>query len=339
MKRKLYFFLIVNFLLLQFLLSFFVCSCKPQIEDSVDNLKINGQFFSKTEFVTVIPEGKSVTIPNENCPIIGDVFHYEREITLNSFSICKYEVTQQLYKAVMGKVPYSDEENLYHGERQELRPVCGVSWFDAVYFCNKLSELCGYEKVYEIKNVKYADKDKPTKYIFSADVSWNLDKNGFRLPTEAEWEFAARGGGKSVEIWKLKFSGSDNSKKVAWTLLNSSGYSDDECVERTHEVGLKMPNSLCIYDMSGNANEWCMDWFRSVAEKEDFTRGNAVLDKGSVTDPVMLKGEHDNHVIRGGSFSSPAGMASTIQRNSKPARDGYGYMNEDNIGFRLVRRP
>lgn len=305
------------------------------------NISFGGKKFAKTEFITVIPSSETVTIPDGgNCTNIDDVFLESRIITISGYAICKYEVTQELYEAVMGSVPCSDVENKYRGERQKYRPVGGVSWNDAVYFCNQLSELCGLEKVYDISDIKYHNnKSGDGKYISSATVTWDFSKNGYRLPSEVEWEYASRGAGLTAEDWKYKYSGSDISKQVAWTLLNSSGNSDKDETPRSHEVGLKKPNALGIYDMSGNVAEWCNDWYRSVTENNDFSHGNAVLDSGETTDPCLPKGgKYDNHVLRGGGYNQAPGYSLNWQRLGSPNYAGYGLDESKYQGIRLVRR-
>ena len=130
-------------------------------------------------------------------------------VTLSSFYLCKYEVTQALWRAVMGNNPsYFKGDNL---------PVENVSWNDCQTFIFRLNNLTG--------------------------------KN-FRFPTEAEWEYAARGGNRSRGY---KYSGSNVLSDVAW-------YSDNSG-DKTHPVGSKSPNELDLYDMSGNVDEWCSDWY------------------------------------------------------------------------------
>ena len=131
------------------------------------------------------------------------------EVTLSSFSIGKYEVTQEEWEAVMGSNP-----SFYKGAKL---PVKNVSWDDCQDFIRKLNELTGKQ---------------------------------FRLPTEAEWEYAARGGIKSKGY---ENSGSNDIDAVAWYESNSNS--------KTHEVGTKAPNELGLYDMSGNVFEWCQDWY------------------------------------------------------------------------------
>ncbi len=177
------------------------------------------------------------------------------------FKIGRYEVTQELYEAVMGTNPSYYSKNPQTGESQKHRPVEFVTWFDAVYFCNKLTELTmgKDECCYLISDIKYktddekAQKEKfiredPTykTYIVKADVKMNHNKKGFRLPTREEWLFAASGGKKSQNY---KFSGSDDLNEVAWWLDNSNS--------KTHEVGLLKPNELGLYDMTGNVQEFC----------------------------------------------------------------------------------
>ena len=130
------------------------------------------------------------------------------QVTVSSFYICKYEVTQQLWKAFMGTNPsWTKADNM---------PVEWVNWVMAQKFIQKLNAYSGKR---------------------------------FRLPTEAEWEFAARGGTRSHNYL---YSGSDNINEVAWWQDNSGG--------KLHAVGTKRPNELGLYDMTGNAREWCADW-------------------------------------------------------------------------------
>mgnify|MGYP004525129719 CR=1 FL=1 len=130
------------------------------------------------------------------------------QVTVSSFYICRYEVTQQLWKAFMGTNPsWTKADNM---------PVEWVSWVTAQKFIQKLNAYSGKR---------------------------------FRLPTEAEWEFAARGGNRSHNYL---YSGSDDINEVAWWQDNSGG--------KLHPVGTKRPNELGLYDMTGNAREWCADW-------------------------------------------------------------------------------
>jgi len=151
-------------------------------------------------------------------------------VAISSFYIGKYEVTQSEYEAVMGNNPSS-----FSGENN---PVENVSWYDAIEYCNKLSENQGFTKFYTINGT---------------NVTMNWRANGFRLPTEAEWEYASRGGMHSAQY---TYSGSNNIDDVALYFSNSGS--------KTHEVGTKQPNELGIYDMSGNVWEWCNDWYSST---------------------------------------------------------------------------
>ncbi|MBQ0052045.1 MAG: SUMF1/EgtB/PvdO family nonheme iron enzyme, partial [Treponema sp.] len=314
----------------------------PAVDVNPKNIVINNRNFGKTEFVEVIPEGTTATIPDSNCIAedkLSDVFNPRRNITLSPFSMCRYEVTQELYEYVMGAVPIADAENRHGTERQKYRPAQGINWFEAVVFCNKLSELTGCESVYTISKITYANKGKANQYIRSAVVTWDFSKNGYRLPTEAEWEFAARGAGKSKKDWRYKFSGSDNVKLVGWTSMNSAGKEDTDYVLKTHEVGLKLPNAIGLYDMSGNVAEWCMDYYRSVTENSDFDHGNSVIAEGKpVKDPCLEKGKYDNSVLRGGSYKEENGYSSMWQRIGKPRYAGHGYMDSETYqGIRLVK--
>ena len=186
-------------------------------------------------------------------------------VTLSSFYICKYEVTQALWKAVMGSNPSS-----FKGDNL---PVETVSWDDCQTFIRKLNAMTG--------------------------------KN-FRLPTEAEWEFAARGGNNSRGY---KYAGSNNIETVAWY--------DDNSGSKTHVVGTKSPNELGIYDMSGNVLEWCQDWKGSYSS-------------ASQTNPTGAS-SGSYRVLRGGGWCYLARSCRSSGRGSFTP-DGRG----SNYGLRLV---
>jgi len=154
-------------------------------------------------------------------------------VTVSSFYLSATEVTQAQYKMVMGTNP-----SRFKGD--EL-PVESVTWFDAVTYCNKLSIL---------------EKRTPAYVINGTNVTWNKSNNGYRLPTEAEWEYAARGGNQSDDNL---FAGSGNSDEVAWCNGNSGG--------QTRPVGTKKPNELGLFDVSGNVWEWVWDKKGSYSNK------------------------------------------------------------------------
>ncbi len=204
--------------------------------------------------------------------------------TLSDFYIGKYEVTQTEWQEVMGNNPSE-----FKGD---INPVEKVTWYDAVEFCNKKSRKEGLEEVYSGSG---------------PNIKCDFSKNGYRLPTEAEWEFAAKGGNKSKDY---TYSGSNNIDEVAWYADNSN--------DKSNPVGDKKANELGIYDMSGNVWEWCWDWYGSYSL---ILQSNPT---GSTSG--------SNRVIRGGGWGSSASFCRVAIRSSDGPSVSYYF-----IGFRLAR--
>ena len=223
------------------------------------------------------------------------------QVTLSSFNIGKYPVTQGQWRALMGTTvrqqPDSDDElRMPHGVGDNF-PMYNVNWNEAQEFIRRLNEATGKH---------------------------------YRLPTEAEWEFAARGGSKSRGY---KYSGSNNMNDVAWYGDNSDN--------RAHPVGSKFPNELGIYDMSGNVLEWCNDWVEpyTASPKHNPTGPKNQLPTICETE-IRGSGRRTSwvrkcttfgRVLRGGGWRFNAEASRVTNRNNLEPDRRYNF-----VGFRLV---
>ena len=208
-------------------------------------------------------------------------------VTLSSFYISKHQVTQEEYFSIIGKVHKKWLGNNF--------PEFFVSWIEAVIFCDKASVAEGFTPCYTVKDSK---------------VECDWDANGYRLPTEAEWEYAARGGIKNDGTI---YSGSDNIDEVAWYYDNSG--------KKLHEVMTKKPNGLGIYDMGSNIHEFCYDYYGNYPESS-IPQNNPCGPKSG-----------DSRVVRGCCYGCDKSCARVFNRYT-PAQQR---VQEWWYGFRLVR--
>ena len=246
-------------------------------EPKTENFTVNG-----VTFTMVGVEGGTFTM-GATAEQGSDAFDVElptHEVTLSSFGIGQTEVTQALWQAVMGNNPsYFSSRNNYDTNLQ--RPVEFVSWNDCQTFITKLNQLTG---------------------------------KMFRLPTEAEWEFAARGGNKSLGY---KYSGSNDLDDVALYWFSIPSEVVDKSEYGTQTVATKAPNELGLYDMSGNVWEWCQDWLDRYSSDAQ-------------TNPVGPSTGY-SRVMRGGSWLNQAYSCSVSYRaGNDPTR------TSDCIGLRLA---
>jgi formylglycine-generating enzyme required for sulfatase activity len=258
--------------------------------------------------------------------------HPVHRVTLNPFFIGVYEVTNEQMCSVLqwayeaGKLNFDNYFAYFHPEDPKKLfyyrggdilfdgnnfsvkpgkneyPASSITWHGTVGFCNFLSEMEGLKPCYDFKD-------------WSCD--WKAD--GYRLPTEAEWEFAAKGGANGK---KTKFSGSDDVEAVAWFVRNS--LNPDHPMDPSgsgrgpHRVGTKRPNELGLYDMSGNLWEWCWDWFDA-----DYYSSSDLTDPHGPT-------SGESRVLRGGAWDY-------FHRRCRVSFRYFGNMAKLSSGFRIVR--
>ena len=212
----------------------------------------------------------------------------QHQVTISSsFYMGKYEVTQREYQEVMGTNP-----SRFKGDNL---PVENVSWFDAVEYCNKRSQREGLTLAYTISG----SGDNRT-------VAWNRSANGYRLPTEAEWEYACR-------------AGTTTAYNTGASISNNTGWYDANSAGSTQEVGLKQANAWGLYDMHGNVKEWCWDWFRNYPD-------------GVQINPIGAS-SGSYRVFRGGDWYYSVQYVRSANRDyTTPSSYGNGI-----LGFRVAR--
>lgn len=255
------------------------------------------------------------------------------KVTVSSFYLSKYEVTRAEF-AEFARSTGSDNEKFFNCGKfkpDDRQPALCISWYDAIEYCNWRSSKDGLTPAY-----RFTSEWKEKFSVRYREVEWDQSANGYRLPTEAEWEYAARSGGK-----RQAFAGLDDAKKeqdkhnwaanwarLSVTLREYAVFLPDDAHWSNNKgspepVGSKKPNEFGLYDMTGNANEWCWDLYAGYTARAQ-------------KNPTGPKGHYGSRVMRGGSYlDQPAALATTerIQSTTEPPERFIGG------GFRLARGP